>query len=143
MPAISRRLALTTFKPCEDWLFVPLKRVYIFFSFKFVHNLIFFFLFSDNTLLLLQYSKPLWLNNTLLLRSVRFQIYTLNLRVFLNIIIVPFLFRYPIFGNALHFGGIDSNKWMWSDIVCPSIISVFSHLHKSFIISYYNKIMGK
>ena len=51
-----------------------------------------------------------------------------------NIIMALFPLRYPVICDTLYLGGMLTSKWMWSGIMCPSMISIPFHLHKAFMI---------
>ena len=133
MPAISRRLAFTMWGPKRTDYLLPLKgstyslilSLSIIWS-SFSCSLIYFCIVAVfNPTVLTYYPSA----QKCLFPNLYFKFACLS-----NIIIALLPFRYPITCDILYFGGIDSSKCMWSDIICPSIISIPFHLHKSFII---------
>ena len=122
VPAISRRLAFTVFKPKRTDYLPPLK--------GFTYSLVL-------SLSIIESSFS-WYLIYFCIRSVQSQCLFPNLyfkfECLSNIIIALFPFKYPIICDMLYFGGIDNSRCTWSDIIRPSTISIPFHLHKSFII---------
>ena len=53
-----------------------------------------------------------------------------------KIIIALFPLRYPMIWETLYLGGTLTSRWMWSGIICPSMISIPFHLHRSRMICW-------